>query len=177
MSVSFYDPRDGNGDHGFWWGFGFLIFILVFMGLVIALGGCAPAREWTKASDMYLGLKSRRLGKPYVIITGEVKHPGLVSWNAGIGAYTALGLAGGLTPQGEPCCVRLIRGDQALRVDARRILGPDGELEDVPLLPGDILHVDERWNVKLGRTFGSFLGGASSLGSFAMSFGAAEAAK
>ena len=135
--------------------------------IVVLLIGCAPAQNWDKASEVYEGFHGERLGVKYVTVSGEVWKPCHLPWVKGISTYDAIVACGGIRPEGDASSVRLLRGDQKLRLNIKLFLKGNPE-EDMLTLPGDLIHVDPRWNVSTGRFLSGLLGLGTSAASLAV---------
>jgi len=85
----------------------------------------------------------------------------------GISTYDAIVACGGIRPEGDAGSVRLLRGDQKLRLNIKLFLEGNPE-EDMLTLPGDLIHVDPRWNVSTGRFLSGLLGLGTSAASLAV---------
>jgi polysaccharide export outer membrane protein len=94
-----------------------------------------------------------------VRVNGAVRNPGLFTVDPTMSVGDAIGLAGGVSPQGRNDRVDLVR-------DGRRIatsVSPSSRLVELALRSGDELNVPERaW---LSRNTGLLLGGMSTLAS------------
>jgi protein involved in polysaccharide export with SLBB domain len=90
-----------------------------------------------------------------VSVTGAVRNPGLFTVDPTMSVGDAIGLAGGVAPQGRAGHVALVR-------DGRRVstsITPSSRLAELALRSGDELHVPERaW---LSRNAGVLLGAVS----------------
>jgi polysaccharide biosynthesis/export protein len=94
-----------------------------------------------------------------VRVNGAVRNPGLFTVDPTMSVGDAIGLAGGVSPEGRNGKVDLVR-------DGRRIaasISPSSRLVELALRSGDELYVPERaW---LSRNTGLLLGGLSTLAS------------
>jgi hypothetical protein len=157
----------GNRSNG---GFNFALLLAlsaIIFFVVVLLIGCAPAQKWDKASEVYEGFQGDRLGVRYVTVSGEVWKPCHLPWVKGISTYDAIVYCGGMRPEGDASSVRLLRGDQKLRLNIKRFLEGHPE-EDMLTLPGDLIYVDPRWNVATGRFLSGLLGLGTSAASLAV---------
>ena len=103
---------------------------------------------------------SRYLRNPSIEITvlrrvsvqGEVRSPGLYPVDATVSLVDALALAGGLTPNGDPKKISLVRQGQVLDVQ----LSPETVIQRSPVLSGDQILVGQKsW---LARNSGILIG-------------------
>jgi len=94
-----------------------------------------------------------------VRVNGAVRNPGLFTVDPTMSVGDAIGLAGGISPEGRNGKVDLVR-------DGRRIaasISPSSRLVELALRSGDELYVPERaW---LSRNTGLLLGGLSTVAS------------
>lgn len=99
-----------------------------------------------------------------VRVNGAVRNPGLFTVDPTMSVGDAIGLAGGVSPEGRNGVVELVR-------DGRRIatsISPSSRLVDLALRSGDELYVPERaW---LTRNTGLLLGGLSAFASLVWAF-------
>ncbi|MCA9573314.1 MAG: SLBB domain-containing protein, partial [Myxococcales bacterium] len=70
-----------------------------------------------------------------IFLAGEVKSPGAVTYNRGLTASQALLMAGGSTEFGRLSGAYIVRGDERIQVNLKKIL--KGKDADVELKPGD----------------------------------------
>jgi polysaccharide export outer membrane protein len=77
----------------------------------------------------------------FIFISGEVKNPGAVSWNDGMSVTEALTLAGGETGIARLRGAYVLRDDEKIRVNIRRIR--NNKTANLTLQPGDQLVVPE----------------------------------
>ena len=82
-----------------------------------------------------------------VYIEGEIKKPGTIDFQPGLTALTACIMAGGFDKYAAPARARIIRtengSNKIIKIDLERI--KDGESPDIPLKPGDRIHIPETW--------------------------------
>ena len=99
-----------------------------------------------------------------VRVNGAVRNPGLFTVDPTMSVGDAIGLAGGVSPEGRSGRVDLVR-------DGRRIatsISPSSRLVELALRSGDELYVPERaW---LSRNTGLLFGGLSALASLFWAF-------
>lgn len=77
----------------------------------------------------------------YVVVNGKVDSPGNVPWRKGITVTEAIATAGGASSSANLREVYLIRGEQRIPVNVKKIA--QGRLPDVILEQGDKLFVEE----------------------------------
>jgi protein involved in polysaccharide export with SLBB domain len=99
-----------------------------------------------------------------VRVNGAVRNPGLFTVDPTMSVGDAIGLAGGVSPEGRSGTVDLVR-------DGRRIatsISPSSRLVELALRSGDELYVPERaW---YSRNPGLLLGGVSAIASLVWAF-------
>ncbi len=82
-----------------------------------------------------------------VYVEGEVKHPGIFDYQPGLTAMSACIMAGGFDQFAAPERARIIRiketGQEIIRINLEQV--KKGELADLPLKPGDRIHIPESW--------------------------------
>ena len=76
-----------------------------------------------------------------VSMMGQVAKPGEVAYREGLTISQAVAAAGGALPIADLGRVYILRGDQRIQVNLRRILS--GKAEDVPVKPGDRIFLGE----------------------------------
>jgi polysaccharide export outer membrane protein len=91
--------------------------------------------------------KSLDAAESKLSVEGEVNQPGLYDFQPGITALSACIMAGGFDRFAAPNRTRIIRqkGDQVqvIEVDLNDV--KEGKKPDIPLQPGDRIHVPESW--------------------------------
>lgn len=70
-----------------------------------------------------------------IFLAGEVANPGSVTYNTGLTASQALLMAGGHTQFGRLAGAYIVRGDERIQVNLKRVL--KGKAADIELRPGD----------------------------------------
>jgi polysaccharide export outer membrane protein len=82
-----------------------------------------------------------------IYVEGEVKKPGVYSYQPGLTALNACIMAGGFDNFAAPNRTRIIRnteeGQEIIRIDLNDV--KQGKIPDVELEPGDRIHVPETW--------------------------------
>lgn len=76
-----------------------------------------------------------------VTVMGQVSKPGEIAFRKGMTISTGLAAAGGALPAANLGRVYILRGDERIRINVRKI--SNGRAEDVPLQAGDRLLVRE----------------------------------
>jgi len=91
--------------------------------------------------------KSLNVGESKIYVEGEVKSPGIFDFQPGMTALNACIQAGGFDRFAAPNRTRIIRGKgenvEIIKINLDKV--KDGALPDVPLQPGDRIHVPESW--------------------------------
>lgn len=70
-----------------------------------------------------------------IFMAGEIAKPGSVTYNSGLTASQALLMAGGHTQFGRLAGAYIVRGDERIHVNLKRVL--KGKAADIELKPGD----------------------------------------
>lgn len=82
-----------------------------------------------------------------VYVSGEVKKPDVYEYQPGLTALSVCIMAGGFAQYAAPnrtTIVRFENGEQeVIKIDLEDVI--KGKLQDIPLKPGDRLHVPESW--------------------------------
>jgi len=91
--------------------------------------------------------KTLNLANSKIYVGGEVKSPGLFSFQPGLTALNACIMAGGFTKFAAPNRTRVIRhqGDKKVIIKINLNNVKNGKIADVKLLPGDRIQVPETW--------------------------------
>lgn len=97
---------------------------------------------------VYIPLKETlSVAKGKIYIEGEVAKPGAYDFQEGMTALKACIAAGGFNNYSAANRARIIRGEgsgvQVIKVNLLRI--QSGQQADVPLMPGDRIHIPESW--------------------------------
>jgi polysaccharide export outer membrane protein len=99
-----------------------------------------------------------------VRVNGAVRNPGLFTVDPTMSVGDAIGLAGGVSPEGRNGAVELVRDGHRVATS----ISPSSRLVDLALRSGDELYVPERaW---LTRNTGLLLGGLSAFASLVWAF-------
>ena len=99
-----------------------------------------------------------------VRVNGAVRNPGLFTVDPTMSVGDAIGLAGGISPEGKNGAVDLVRDGHRIATS----ISPSSRLVELALRSGDELYVPQRgW---LSRNPGILLGGLSALGSLVWAF-------
>ncbi|CCK78942.1 SLBB domain-containing protein [Desulfobacula toluolica] len=82
-----------------------------------------------------------------VYVQGKVKKPGVFDYQPGLTALAACIMAGGFDKFSAPNRAKVIRktpdGQETIKLDLEKVIA--GDLADLPLKPGDRIHVPESW--------------------------------
>ncbi len=82
-----------------------------------------------------------------VYVQGEVKKPGVFDYQPGLTALSACIMAGGFDKFAAPNRARVIRqtkdGPETIKLNLEKVIA--GDLADLPLRPGDRIHIPESW--------------------------------
>ncbi|MCP4021093.1 MAG: polysaccharide export protein [Desulfobacteraceae bacterium] len=82
-----------------------------------------------------------------IYVQGKVKRPGIFDFQPGLTALTACILAGGFDKFAAPNRATVVRqtenGQQTIKINLKKV--QTGDLPDIPLKPGDRIHVPESW--------------------------------
>ncbi len=91
--------------------------------------------------------QSRDIAETKIYVEGEVKKPGVLDYRPGITALSACIMAGGFDQFAAPNRARIIRkeGEKQVIIDIDLNKVKKGEIPDVELKPGDLLHIPETW--------------------------------
>ncbi len=87
------------------------------------------------------------LGESNIYVEGEVNKPGVYTYQPGLNALNACIMAGGFTKYAAANRARIIRKEG----DAQKIIPINledvkkGAVQDVKLMPGDLIHIPETW--------------------------------
>ena len=91
--------------------------------------------------------KVLNLSESKIYVEGEVRSPGVYQYQEGLTALNACILAGGFDKYAAPNRARIVRrqGNKQIiiKVDLNKV--KDGKAPDVPLRPGDRIHIPETW--------------------------------
>lgn len=82
-----------------------------------------------------------------IYVEGEVKKPGVYDYQPGMTAMGACILAGGFDKYAAISRVKIIRNEngkqEILKVNLEKV--QDGRIPDIPIKPGDRIHIPETW--------------------------------
>lgn len=82
-----------------------------------------------------------------VYVQGEVKNPGVFDYQPGLTALAACIMAGGFDKFAAPNRAKVIRqttdGQETIKINLEKV--QTGDLADLPLKPGDRIHIPESW--------------------------------
>jgi polysaccharide biosynthesis/export protein len=82
-----------------------------------------------------------------VYVQGEVKKPGVFDYQPGLTALSACIMAGGFDKFAAPNRAKVIRqtkeGPETIKINLEDVIA--GDLPDLPLKPGDRIHIPESW--------------------------------
>jgi polysaccharide export outer membrane protein len=97
---------------------------------------------------VYIPLQSsQNLSESKIYVEGEVKSPGIYTYQEGLTALNACIMAGGFSKFAAPNRTRIIRqkGDKQIiiKIDLNDV--KNGKTKDVEIKPGDRIHIPETW--------------------------------
>lgn len=82
-----------------------------------------------------------------VYVQGEVKKPGVIDYQPGMTALAACIMAGGFDKFAAPNRAKVVRqtadGQETIKINLEKVIA--GDLPDLPLKPGDRIHIPESW--------------------------------
>lgn len=82
-----------------------------------------------------------------IYVQGEVKKPGVFDYQPGLTALSACIMAGGFAKFAAPNRAKIIRqtqdGPKIIKLNLEKVIS--GDLADLPLKPGDRIHIPESW--------------------------------
>jgi polysaccharide export outer membrane protein len=82
-----------------------------------------------------------------IYVEGEVKKPGVYTYQPGMTAMAACVLAGGFDKYAAISRVKIVRNEngkqEIIKVNLEKV--QDGRTLDIPIKPGDHIHVPETW--------------------------------
>jgi len=82
-----------------------------------------------------------------IYVEGEVKKPGVYDYQPGITTMTACVLAGGFDKYAAISRVKIVRNENGkqkiIKVNLEKV--QDGQSSDIPIKPGDHIHIPETW--------------------------------
>ncbi len=97
---------------------------------------------------VYIPLEKKlNQSKTKIYLEGEIARPGMLDYQPGLTALSACIMAGGFSKYAAPNRTKIIRSEggdhEIIIVDLEKV--KDGKLADVPLKPGDRIHIPETW--------------------------------
>ena len=122
--------------------------IKVDLKKLLDLGDMSQNRALESGDVVYIPPeKVLNLADSKIYVGGEVKRPGLFSFQPGLTALNACILAGGFTKFAAPNRTRVIRhqGDQKVIIKINLNDVKNGKIADLKLLSGDRIQVPETW--------------------------------
>jgi polysaccharide export outer membrane protein len=82
-----------------------------------------------------------------VYVQGKVKEPGVFDYQPGMTALAACIMAGGFDKFAAPNRTKVVRktqnGRETIKLNLEKVIS--GESSDLPLRPGDRIHIPESW--------------------------------
>lgn len=85
--------------------------------------------------------------KTKVYLEGEIENPGMLDYQPGLTALSACIMVGGFSKYAAPGRAKIIRIDgnshKIIKINLNKI--KNGDIADVPLKPGDRIHIPETW--------------------------------
>lgn len=91
--------------------------------------------------------KERHVAESNIYVEGRVKNPGMYIYQPGLTALNACLMAGGFTKYAAPNRTRIIRKENdkklVIKIDLNDV--KMGEISDIELQPGDLIHVPDSW--------------------------------
>ena len=97
---------------------------------------------------VYIPLQSsQNLSASKIYVEGEVKSPGVYTYQEGLTALNACIMAGGFSKFAAPNRTRIIRqnGDKLIIIKIDLTDVKNGKTKDVEIKPGDRIHIPETW--------------------------------
>ncbi len=91
--------------------------------------------------------KEQDVAESNIYVEGEVKKPGVYSYQPGLSALNACLMAGGFGKYAAPNRTRIVRkqGKKQLVININLEKVRDGKIPDIDLMPGDLINVPESW--------------------------------
>lgn len=82
-----------------------------------------------------------------VYVQGKVKQPGIIDYQPGMTALAACIMAGGFDKFAAPNRAKIVRktnnGQETIKLNLDKVIS--GDISDLPLKPGDRIHIPESW--------------------------------
>ena len=97
---------------------------------------------------VYIPLQSsQNLSESKIYVEGEVKSPGIYTYQEGLTAFNACLMAGGFSKFAAPNRTRIIRqdGDKLTIIKINLNDVKNGKTKDIEIKPGDRIHIPETW--------------------------------
>jgi polysaccharide export outer membrane protein len=104
--------------------------------------------ELQSGDVVYIPLQSsQNLSASKIYVEGEVKSPGVYTYQEGLTALNACIMAGGFSKFAAPNRTRIIRqnGDKLIIIKINLNDVKDGKIPDAEIKPGDRIHIPETW--------------------------------
>jgi len=104
--------------------------------------------ELQSGDVIYIPLQSsQNLSASKIYVEGEVKSPGVYTYQQGLTALNACIMAGGFSKFAAPNRTRIIRqkGDKQIIIKINLNDVRDGKIPDAEIKPGDRIHIPETW--------------------------------
>jgi polysaccharide export outer membrane protein len=104
---------------------------------------------WLQSGDtIYIPLGAKlNQSATKIYVQGEVKNPGVFDYQPGLTALSACIMAGGFAKFAAPNRAKIIRqtkeGPETIKLNLEDVIA--GDLADLPLKPGDRIHIPESW--------------------------------
>ena len=98
--------------------------------------------------SVYIPLESMlHVAESKIYVEGEVKRPGIYEYQPGLTALNACIMAGGFDKFAAPNRARIIRKNkekmEIIKINLDTV--KKGEVRDIELMPGDMIHIPETW--------------------------------
>jgi polysaccharide biosynthesis/export protein len=122
--------------------------IIVDLDKLLDAGDMSGNLRLQSGDTVYIPLGTRlHQSTTKVYVQGEVRTPGVFNFQPGMTALAACIMAQGFSKYAAPNRARIIRqskdGQIVIKIDLEAI--QEGEEPDVPLKPGDSIHIPEAW--------------------------------
>ena len=122
--------------------------IKVDLNRLLNQGDMSQNKSLTSGDVVYIPLATgQNVSESKIYVGGEVKQPGIFSFQPGLTALRACLLAGGFTDYAAPNRTKVIRrqGDEQVIIKINLDAVKKGNVVDVALQPGDRIEVPETW--------------------------------
>lgn len=122
--------------------------ILVDLNKLLDDGNMSENLVLKSGDTIYIPLGTRlNQAATKIYVQGKVKKPGVFDYQPGLTALAACIMAEGFDKFAAPNRARIIRqttgGQQIIQIDLKSV--QKGDIPDVPLQPGDRIHIPEAW--------------------------------